>query len=65
MAKEFEVLQGVPNVRSDANAVLVGVLQGVLEGAEEAPSPWDGKYHAPEFADDVLPALEADALFVA
>ena len=46
----------------DADAVTVGLLEGQLESREQSSRAWDGHRDEPEFAQDALPVLVADAV---
>ena len=52
----------VPQSFSDAHPMLVGTVQGQLEGAEQASGARYGHGHESELAQDPLPLLVADAL---
>jgi len=42
MGKAFEVVKVCPDVSCDPHAVLVGVPEAELQGAEEPATAWDG-----------------------
>jgi hypothetical protein len=46
--------------RSDADVMFVPVFEPRLKEAEEAASPGNGKCHAPEFAEHLIPLLQGD-----
>ena len=51
----------VPQGAVDVYSVAARLLQGKLQGAEEAGGAWDSDRDEPEFPQDLLPPLVADA----
>jgi hypothetical protein len=56
--KAAKVVQKVVDAGAEAEARIdVGMAQALLEGAEEALSPGQAKYHGAQFSQDSIPSL--------
>ncbi|MCK7461553.1 MAG: hypothetical protein MZU84_05570 [Sphingobacterium sp.] len=58
MSKGFEVVQLGTDVRIDADPMAIRMADTGLESAEKAATTGDGKDHAAEFTQNLLPSFE-------
>ena len=50
-----------PKAASDANAVVVGLCEGVAQSSKQASGSRDGRVHEVELSKRALPSLAADS----
>jgi hypothetical protein len=52
---------GVPYLRCEANAIAIGLAEGVLQNGEEASGPWQGCRHGAQLAEELMPHLDRNS----